>query len=590
MTGWLQVGTVLGVAVDLEQGCMLATACPTSISSVSDWHTVFKTGLSPSSEIGSALFPVISGVLGAEVKYNFGNDPASRPMLHSPPSDDYKPISAALFLNGGQAAASADSGGLQMLHSLNISSEKLLQSLNEVLQSHGALDDESFNDDQIYKERLNEVLDMKVCLTRKQEDVVMLLADGGSAEQLQVCGDAPPRDFLARLLIGQECSYTWRQVLSGLFKYRTFTVIPLGCAPCQIALVWGAVLDSEEAIKTVSLGDDRVLEVSELLPNLQIKQSGLHFLKFEHAVLGLLLASNLFLKAQSAAAVPPTSAPQPCDPACLPAESGHAPQGCLKAVPGVTSVDLRSCEFSSERVAQLHNSVVAGCYAGFILSFNGLIVEHKEDLPFHKCVKRDGKEEVLSRLDKMDWDFVMARAAVYLWRTLDLSPDAISTIPSSRRKLDSSTVGFYIGGLATVVSLTSLSLRMGNMGVEGSRYVAECLPSLSSLSILDLGSNCLEGCGCTTIATALLPLTGLCDLLLDQNNMGSDGAAAISMILPSLSMLRKLHIQSNNIKAAGGTSIALALPFLTNLTELEISHPTAAMHCWTKAGWPWLQC
>ena len=102
MTGWLQVGTVLGVAVDLEQGRMLATACPTSISSASDWHTVFKTGLSPSAEIGSALFPVISGVLGAEVKYNFGHNLATRPMLHSPPSDDYKPISAALFLNGGQ--------------------------------------------------------------------------------------------------------------------------------------------------------------------------------------------------------------------------------------------------------------------------------------------------------------------------------------------------------------------------------------------------------------------------------------------------------------------------------------------------------
>ncbi len=95
-----------------------------------------------------------------------------------------------------------------------------------VLLIHGALDDETFNDDQIYKERLNEVksvtifcccptdtlahktclqielcstalntkqtnrrstdccdsdlcslqvLDMKVCLTRKQEDIIMLL-------------------------------------------------------------------------------------------------------------------------------------------------------------------------------------------------------------------------------------------------------------------------------------------------------------------------------------------------------------------------------------------------------------------------------
>ena len=87
---------------------MLATASPTSITSLSDWYTVFETGLSPSSEIGNALVPIVSGVLGAEVKYNFGFDLASRPMLHSPPSDDYKPISAALFLNGHQVTLLGD--------------------------------------------------------------------------------------------------------------------------------------------------------------------------------------------------------------------------------------------------------------------------------------------------------------------------------------------------------------------------------------------------------------------------------------------------------------------------------------------------
>ena len=39
----------------------------------------------------------------------------------------------------------------------NISSAKLLQALNVILLSHEALDAETFNDDQIYKERLNEV-------------------------------------------------------------------------------------------------------------------------------------------------------------------------------------------------------------------------------------------------------------------------------------------------------------------------------------------------------------------------------------------------------------------------------------------------
>ncbi len=39
------------------------------------------------------------------------------------------------------------------------------------------------------------------------------------------------------------------------------------------------------------------------------------------------------------------------------------------------------------------------------------------------------------------------------------------------------------------ILMVSLS-RMGNMGVEGSRYVAECLSGLSSLTSLDLG--CVE--------------------------------------------------------------------------------------------------
>jgi hypothetical protein len=105
MTGWLEVGTVLGVAIDLEQGCMLATVGPTSSSSGSGWHTVFETGLSPSSEIGSALFPVISGVLGVEVRYNFGYNLASRPMRHHPPSDDYRPISAVRYPNCDQVGS-----------------------------------------------------------------------------------------------------------------------------------------------------------------------------------------------------------------------------------------------------------------------------------------------------------------------------------------------------------------------------------------------------------------------------------------------------------------------------------------------------
>ncbi len=62
----------------------------------------------------------------------------------------------------------------------------------------------------------------------------------------------------------------------GGLEYVTFGWI------YQIALVWGAVLNSGGNIKTVSLGADHMLEVNELLPTLQLKKSGfvsknLHF-------------------------------------------------------------------------------------------------------------------------------------------------------------------------------------------------------------------------------------------------------------------------------------------------------------------------
>lgn len=82
---WMQSGTVLGVAVDLELGQMMAAV------ESSEWTTIFASGLCPGEAVGSELFPALSGMKGTILRYNFGH----RPLKIPPPAASFIPVAAA---------------------------------------------------------------------------------------------------------------------------------------------------------------------------------------------------------------------------------------------------------------------------------------------------------------------------------------------------------------------------------------------------------------------------------------------------------------------------------------------------------------
>jgi hypothetical protein len=84
---WFVVGGTLGLALDLDAGALFVSA------NGGAWQPAFPTGLRPGATVGSALFPVVSGLSGARVRCNLGADP-SRPMRHTAPAAEYRTVGA----------------------------------------------------------------------------------------------------------------------------------------------------------------------------------------------------------------------------------------------------------------------------------------------------------------------------------------------------------------------------------------------------------------------------------------------------------------------------------------------------------------
>jgi hypothetical protein len=58
-SGWYVVGKTLGVALDLDAGTLLVSV------DGGKWDVAFQDGCAPSSSVGAALFPALSGRTGA---------------------------------------------------------------------------------------------------------------------------------------------------------------------------------------------------------------------------------------------------------------------------------------------------------------------------------------------------------------------------------------------------------------------------------------------------------------------------------------------------------------------------------------------
>jgi hypothetical protein len=76
------------MALDLESGALRVSV------DGGEWAVAFPEGCAPSSSVGAAVFPALSGKEGATVRCNWGAD-ASRPLKHAPPSGEYMALGLA---------------------------------------------------------------------------------------------------------------------------------------------------------------------------------------------------------------------------------------------------------------------------------------------------------------------------------------------------------------------------------------------------------------------------------------------------------------------------------------------------------------
>ena len=94
MRGWLKSGNVVGVACDLDLGCMVVSI--NGDFSNPAGGVAFESGLKPGPSIGKGLFPVVTGYHGCKVKCNLGNDLVNSPFLYAAPSPDYVSVAEAV--------------------------------------------------------------------------------------------------------------------------------------------------------------------------------------------------------------------------------------------------------------------------------------------------------------------------------------------------------------------------------------------------------------------------------------------------------------------------------------------------------------
>ena len=120
--------------------------------------------------------------------------------------------------------------------------------------------------------------------------------------------------------------------------------------------------------------------------------------------------------------------------------------------------------------------------------------------------------------------------------------------------------------LKCLSKLIALNLEATEMGEKEATAIAQCLPSLSQLKILDLTSNPL-GHGIIELAKHLNCLPGLTELELADTNMGEEEAAAIVECLPSLSQLKRLNLSVNPL-GHGIVQLAERLKCVPHLTDL----------------------
>lgn len=128
---------------------------------------------------------------------------------------------------------------------------------------------------------------------------------------------------------------------------------------------------------------------------------------------------------------------------------------------------------------------------------------------------------------------------------LNVSDNRISTESGDETCLPTLCESLYL-----LQRLTYLDISTNNMGPKGAKIFAGSLASLRGLRYLDVSKNHIESQGMKDLVPALRGT--LTDINLSNNDIGPDGVSALTKQLPSLTSITKLDLSNNRLSAAFG--------------------------------------
>ena len=144
----------------------------------------------------------------------------------------------------------------------------------------------------------------------------------------------------------------------------------------------------------------------------------------------------------------------------------------------------------------------------------------------------------------------------------------IETVAISRVKVDETLAVFLSNFLKTNTTVTTFTLT--DSSKDGAKSLAECLKYNTSLTTLDLRLNNIGDDGAAALAECLKHNTSLTTLYLHGNGIGDDGVAALAECLKYNKSLTTLDFFGNVIGNAGAVALGECLKDNTSLTTLYL--------------------
>ena len=144
----------------------------------------------------------------------------------------------------------------------------------------------------------------------------------------------------------------------------------------------------------------------------------------------------------------------------------------------------------------------------------------------------------------------------------------IETVAISRVKVDETLAVFLSNFLKTNTTVTTFTLT--DSSKDGAKSLAECLKYNTSLTTLDLRLNNIGDDGAAALAECLKHNTSLTTLYLHGNGIGDDGVAALAECLKYNKSLTTLDFCGNVIGNAGAVALGECLKDNTSLTTLYL--------------------